>query len=107
MIDLVFVLRDANGNLLITEAKDLKGDAGIAYATFAKNTKEWFYEGDINALAQSLPNNSSAALLLYENVWASAFKEALLDANAELIDMGRIPGDAIAKEEELMARGGF
>jgi hypothetical protein len=106
VIDLVFVYKDANGKVFTTEAKDLQGEAGLAYSAFAKNTKEWFYEGDINALATALPNNSSAALLLYENVWAIGFKKALLEAGAELIDMGRIPPDAIAKEQELMARGG-
>jgi hypothetical protein len=107
VIDIVFVLKDANGKMLITEAKDLKGDAGMAYATFANKTKEWFYEGDVNALAQSLPNNSSAAILLYENVWAVGFKEALIDADAEVIDMGRISAEAIAKvEQELLSEGG-
>ncbi len=106
VIDLVFVYKDTNGKILTTEAKDLAGEAGVAYAAFARNTMEWFYEGDINALASTLPNNSSALLLLYENVWAVSFKKALLEADAELIDMGRIPPDAIEKEQELMASGG-
>lgn len=107
VIDLVFALKDANGKLFITEARDLKGEAATAYAELAKNTDEWFYEGDIEAIVASLPNNSSAALLLYENIWAIRFKEALLDAEAELIDMGRISPETIAKvEKELMAKGG-
>jgi hypothetical protein len=107
VIDLVFTLKDANGKIITTEMKDLKGEAGKAYAALAKNTTEWFYEGDIEALASRLPNNSSAALLLYENIWAIKFKEALIDANAELIDMGRIPPETIAKaEKELALKGG-
>ena len=106
VIDLLFVLKDANGRMLVTEAKDLEGEAGRAFAAITKNTKEWFHQGDIDALAKVLPNNSSAAFLLYENVWAIAFKEALLAADAELIDMGRIPQAAIEQaEEELIEKG--
>lgn len=106
VIDLVFVTTDANGKLFVTEAKDLKGDTANAYEQMAKNIKEWFSEDDVTAIASALPKNTSAALLLYENVWAIKFKEALLEADAELIDMGRIPGDAIEKAQKLMAKGG-
>ncbi len=106
ILDFVFVLKDSNGNVTITESKDLRDDTGML-AELTKNTGEWFYEGDINAIAESLQNNSSAGILLVENVWAIRFKEALLDANAELIKMGRIPPETIAKaEREMMAQGG-
>lgn len=106
VIDLVFIMKDASGKLFVTEAKDLQGDAARAYEQIAKNTQEWFYQGDIDTIAGSLPNESSAALLLYENVWAVKFKEALLDADAELMDMGRIPQEAILRAQELMTKEG-
>lgn len=107
VIDLVMILKDANGKLMIVEAKNLEGEAGAAYRELAKRTDEWFSEGDIEALAVSLANNTSAALLLFENTWAIRFKEALLEADAELIEMGRIPPDIIAKaEKHLTVQGG-
>lgn len=107
VIDLVMILKDANGKLMIVEAKNLEGEAGAAYRELAKRTDEWFSEGDIEALAVSLANNTSAALLLFENTWAIRFKEALLEADAELIDQGRIPPETIAKtEKHLMVQGG-
>ena len=106
IIDLVMVIKDSNGKLFVTEAKDLQGDAGRAFQQIAKNTQEWFYQGDIETIASTLPNNSSAALLLYENVWAIKFKEALRDAEAEVIDMGRIAPEIIAEAEKMMNKGG-
>lgn len=107
VIDMVFLMRDANGKLMVIETKDLGGEAGAAYRELAKNTDEWFSEGDIEAIAASLPNNASAGLLLFENLWAIRFKEALLEADAELIDMGRIPPETIQKaEKQLKAKGG-
>ena len=106
VIDLVFVTKDANGKVFVTEAKDLQGDAGKAFETLAKNTQEWFYEGDITTIADRLPNESSAALLLYENVWARKFKEALLEADAVLLDMGRIPQEAVEADAKRLREEG-
>lgn len=99
VIDLVFVMRDATGQLVKVEAKDLEVPMGTANRELARHTDEWFSEADIEVFAEGLAKNSSAALLLFENVWAIRFKEALKNANAELIDMGRIPPETIEKAE--------
>ena len=106
VIDIVLVSKDESGKMFITEVTDLQGDAGKVFEQIAKNTKEWFYEGDIETIASTLPNNSSAGLLLYENVWAIKLKEALVNSGAELIDMGRIAPEVIAKAEKMMHSGG-
>jgi hypothetical protein len=107
VIDLVFTIRDENEKLAIMEAANLEGEAGDAFNELSKNTREWFSEGDIEVIAATLPKNSSAALLLFENVWAIQFKEYLLDADAELIDMGRIPPETIQNvEKAIMTQGG-
>ncbi|MDD1652912.1 MAG: DUF6325 family protein [Methanomicrobiales archaeon] len=107
VIDLVMVMKDARGRLGVVEANALQGEAGAAYRELAKHSREWFSEADIEAFATTLPVNSTAALLLFEHVWAINFKKALLDADAQLIDMGRIPPDIIQKaEKQLMAKGG-
>lgn len=106
VLDLVLVVRDVTGRVFITEAKDLKGEVAEAFSELAKNTHEWFFEGDIEEISKALPLDSSAALLLWENTWARNFKENLIESDAELIDMGRISPERIAQVEKLMAKGG-
>jgi len=107
VIDLALVLKDSKGKILITEAKNVGGKAGDAFSSFASKTREWLSQGDIEAIAASLPNNCSAGILLFENTWAIPFKESLIRAGAELIDQGRIPSEAIRKvEKDLMAKAG-
>lgn len=107
VIDLVLIVKDENGKLDIFEAAKLGGEVGSAFNELSKHTDEWFSEGDIEVIAESLPKNSAAGLLLFENVWAIKFKEALLEADAELIDMGRIPPETIEQVEKgLIAKGG-
>jgi hypothetical protein len=100
VIDLVLIVRDDRGELTIVEAKDLEGPMGAAYRELARHTDEWFSEADIEVFAEGLARNSSAGLLLFENVWAIRFKEALKNADAELIDMGRIAPETIEKAEK-------
>lgn len=107
IIDLVFVLKDQKGDVFITEAKNLGGVAGDAFSTFAEKASEWFSIDDIEALAEVLPNNSSAGILLYENTWAIHLKEALLHSDGELVDQGRIPSELIRSvEHKLISQGG-
>jgi hypothetical protein len=106
VIDIVLIVKDANGKLVTSEAVDVPEEARAAFNELSKNTREWFSEGDIEVIAASLPDKSVAVLLLFENVWAVQLKEDLLESNAELIDMGRIPPENIEKVEMELAKRG-
>lgn len=106
VIDLVLISKDENGKLVTLEPATLGPEVAAAFNELTKNNREWFSEGDIEVIAESLPKNSSAALLLFENVWATKFKEDLLEADAELIDMGRIPPENVEKVAKTMSQGG-
>lgn len=106
VIDLVFVLKDPEGNLVTFEAHELEGEAGEAFRDLTHHTSEWFSEPDIGIIAEMLPNNSSAVFLLFENLWAAKLKEGLLAADAELVDMGRIPQEIIMKAKTAMTQAG-
>ena len=109
VIDLALVIKDTKGKVFVTEAKDVKGKEGDAFSAFAKlvGEAEWFSLDDIDAIAAALPNNCSAAILLFENTWAIHFKEALINSGAELVDQGRIPSEIIRTvEQKLVTKGG-
>ena len=107
VIDLVFLIKDQEGKLGSIEPRNLEGEVGDAFRELTKNTSEWFSEADIEVFAESLPKNSAAGLLLFENLWAIQFKTALMEADAELVSMGRIPPEVVVKaEKELFKQGG-
>jgi hypothetical protein len=109
VIDMALVIKDTKGKVFVTEAKDVKGKEGDAFSAFAKlvGEVEWFSLDDIDAIAAALPNNTSAAVLLFENTWAIHFKEALINSGAELVDQGRIPSEIIRTvEQKLVTKGG-
>ena len=101
IIDLVFVVKDKDGVVVIRQAKDLGGKAGDAFGDFSRATSGWFSIGDIEEIAAELPNNCSSGILVFENTWAVPLKKACLNAGVELVDQDRIPPEAIRRLEAI------
>ena len=52
-------------------------------------------EDDVIAVAEAIEPGSSAAVLVWENVWAAPFASALRRAGGQLVASGRIPIQAL------------
>jgi hypothetical protein len=101
IIDLVFVVKDKDGVVVIRKPKDLGGKAGDAFGEFSRATSEWFSIGDIEEIAAELPKNSSYGILVFENTWAVPLKKACLNSGVEMVDKDRIPPEAIRRLEAI------
>ena len=53
---------------------------------------------DVEELGAALAPNTTAGIMLYENLWAIKFKEAMQKAGARLILQERIPQEVIVEE---------
>jgi hypothetical protein len=63
------------------------------------NPNQMITEQDVDMIAAQLAPNSTAGLLLIENLWAKKTKQAMLDANGRLVMFERIPHEVV--EEAL------
>jgi hypothetical protein len=52
-------------------------------------------EDDVAAVAEALEPGSSAAVLVWENIWAAPFASAVRKSGGQLVASGRIPIQAI------------
>ena len=104
IIDLVMVTKDADGELSIMEITDIDGDGELDLAVFDGIRSGVLGEEDISEAAEAMENDTSAALLLYENAWAAPFAIAVRKAGGQLVASGRIPVQSIvAALDELDA----
>jgi hypothetical protein len=104
IIDLVVVHKDADGELAIMEITDIDGDDELDLAVFDGIRSGVLGEEDIAEAATAMENDTSAALLLYENAWAAPFAVAMRKAGGQLVAGGRIPVQSIvAALDELDA----
>ena len=104
ILDLVFITKDASGEVSAVEFED-HADVALFNALDGE-VGGLISDEDIDYAAVELEPNSSAALLIWEDVWATPFVEAMRNSGGVLIEGSRIPHDLIeAAEAELAAAG--
>ena len=78
VIDLVIISKDKEGKLTVKEIQEPDPDfIAIFDPTKVKGTHGMIKKDDIEMIAAELENNSTAGLMLFENLWAIKFKEAI------------------------------
>lgn len=100
VIDLLFVTKNAAGESAVVEIQDMPKEVIKAFAPYASELSGLLTEQDALELAEGLENNSSAGLLVYEELWARGVKEAVLRANGILLAEGRIRPEAVMEAME-------
>ena len=103
IIDLLFIKKDADGKVTANELMDLAPDVYAIFDPLVSDIEGLLADDDVQALSGALENNSSAGVLLFENVWATRFRDAVVNANGQLILSERIPRsviEAVAAAEE-------
>ena len=95
VIDLAFVTKDEAGNVGAFELEDLDSDAGQAFKVIETVIGDLVNADDLQRIGKALQPNTSAAVLVWEDVWAKQFVEALEGADAVLLDIQRVPRDIV------------
>jgi len=95
IIDIAFVGKDENGDALAFELTELDPEVQEGLDTLGIEVGGLFNEDDLADAADSLEPNSSAALLVWENVWARETAQALRNAGGELLAFERLPHDVV------------
>ena len=95
IIDLAFVAKDAEGNIGAFELTDIDPDVRQGFENMGVEVNGLFNEDDLQAAGEELEPNSSAALLVWENLWAKDVAQAIRDAGGELLDFERLPHEVV------------
>jgi hypothetical protein len=94
IMDLAFLRKDLDGSILAFEFEDLATEEAEAFA-FEKAVGDLLNEEDLMLIGDKLEPGSSAAVLIWENLWAQRFAETVREAEGILVDYDRIPYDVI------------
>ncbi len=95
VLDLLFVMKDADGVVTTITVEDLDPEVGAAFASVEVHEPGDLGPEDAEEVADDLEPNSSALLIAFENSWAAKFAQACLDADGYVIDQVRIPVDVV------------
>ncbi|GCE00747.1 DUF6325 family protein [Embleya hyalina] len=91
VLDLIFVRKDSDGSIRGVELADLAGDDRLDLTVFEGASSGLLGRDEIDDAGKVLEPGSSAAVLVYENVWAGPLAAALRRGGARLVAGGRIP----------------
>jgi Family of unknown function (DUF6325) len=95
IIDLAFVMKDPDGNIGAFELTDIDPEVREGFEKMGVEVNGLFNEDDLQAAGEELEPNSSAALLVWENLWARDVAQAIRDAGGELLDFERLPHEVV------------
>ena len=95
LVDVVFVTKDIDGDVAVVEI-DNKDDKRFAdFAPMLGDLMGLLTPEDIEQLADALPNNTSALILLFEHRWAEKIKDAIAGAGGFLISRTTIAPEVL------------
>lgn len=100
IIDILFIQKNDIGEVIMNEIDDLDAIDYSIFDPIIADIAGLISEADVQTIAQNLDNNSFAALMLFENTWATAFRDEIVNAQGQLLLNERIPSSVI---EEVMA----
>jgi hypothetical protein len=100
VIDIAFVAKDEAGNTVALELTELDPDVQAGLEKAGVEVGGLFNEDDLMDAAADLEPNSSAALLVWENVWARKTAQAMRDAGGVLLAFERLPHDVVQAARE-------
>jgi Family of unknown function (DUF6325) len=95
VLDLVFAMKDEQGDVAVVELQDLDAEQKAFWAGVTDDPSGLLTEEDVDAIADALEPGDAAAMLIWEDVWAGPFAQAVRDADGELIMLERIPYDLV------------
>ncbi len=101
IIDITFVGKSADGEIVTYEMTELDPKVQAGLESMGIEVTGLFNEEDLEATAEELEPNSSAALIVWENVWARGVSQAVRGAGGQLLDFGRIPHDVVQAAREF------
>ena len=100
ILDLVFVMKDADGTVTSVEYEDLPGVSELEGEADGLLSEE-----DLEMVAEVLEPNSSGLMIVWEDLWASRLAAALRDAGGVILSGERIPHDIVEAAFEGISAG--
>ncbi|MFL6027637.1 MAG: DUF6325 family protein [Friedmanniella sp.] len=95
ILDLIVLKKDVDGSLEAFELSDLDHSELGELRRFEADLAILLSEEDVTAVAAAVEPGSSAAVLVWENLWSAPFGSAVRHSGGQLVASGRIPIQAL------------
>ncbi|KPK07908.1 MAG: hypothetical protein AMJ56_12600 [Anaerolineae bacterium SG8_19] len=104
VMDLIVIQKYEDGEHEVLEIEQLDEDLLAVFDPLDIEISGIVQVEDIEAITAGMENNTTVAVLLFENLWAVQFKEAVLEADGRLLHQERIPEEVIEETLEIFGQ---
>ena len=104
VIDLVIILKDQDGETQVLEIEELAPGILAFFDPLDVEISGIIQVEDIEVIAAAMEDNTTAALLLIENLWAIKFGEAVVRSSGRMVMFDRIPFEVVNETMEIFAQ---
>jgi hypothetical protein len=106
VIDLVIVTKDAAGKVTMRELQQVESAVVAMFDPLKAQITGMIQQEDIELIGQKVENNTTAAIMLFENLWSIKFRDAVLNANGRVVMFERIPANVVNETLDNFASAG-
>jgi Family of unknown function (DUF6325) len=103
VLDLIFLTKGLDGGFEVFEVTDMEDSEIGELRAYETELAMLLSEQDVIDLVETIEPGSSAAVLVWENLWAAPFGSAVRRAGGQLAASGRIPIQAVIAAAEADA----
>jgi hypothetical protein len=100
IIDIAFVGKGEDGETIAFELTELDPDVQESLDSLGIEIQGLINEDDLESAASELEPNTSAALIVWENVWARKVTQAIRDSGGVLLAFNRLPHEVVQAARE-------
>jgi hypothetical protein len=102
-IDIVFIHKEADGNIRTVELNDLDPESYAMFVPIGEYVSSQFTNDDLQIAASKLAEGSAAMLILWENLWVAGIGKAIQEAGGQLVERAQIAPEVIKQFEKELA----
>ena len=95
VLDLAFVHKDENGDVAALELEDEGSAVMSAFQAVTHERGGLVNTEDLMDIGEALDANSSAAILVWEDLWATRVRDAIVGAGGQLVTIQRVPYEIV------------
>lgn len=95
IVDAVLVTKDADGNYTSLELNQLDDDLRSQFVPLTNHLEPMFTAEDVAFLADAVPANSGALLIMWQNMWTENIRRAVANSNGRILLHERVPAEVL------------
>jgi hypothetical protein len=104
VVDLVMIQKHSDGKYAVVELQQLSPELISAFDPLKAEISGIIQVEDIEMIANGMENDTTAAVMLFENLWSIKFAEAVVRAKGRVLAYDRIPFEVVNETLEVFSK---